>query len=142
MTDYGTNVAGLQRKLRALPKEASAELRDASVQIAEHVAAEARANALGVGRSYSLLAPTIKARRDRVPVVAIGGSARIPGRTGDRQTLGDLLWGSEFGGRGRPTTQQFLPHLGTVGYALWPAVRAHSEETQEEYSAALDRALA
>jgi hypothetical protein len=37
--------------------------------------------------------------------------------------MGALLWGVEFGGRQRPTTQQFLPHLGTTGYALWPVVR-------------------
>lgn len=142
LTDYGTNVAGLQRKLRALPKDATAELRDASVAIAEAVAADARTRAFGVGRSYSLVAHTIRATRDRVPVIAIGGSQRIPGRQGDRQTVGDVMWGSEFGGQGRPTTMQFLPHLGQTGYALWPTVRERSEETAEAYGQALDDALA
>jgi hypothetical protein len=71
----------------------------------------------------------------------MGGSTRIPGRRGDRQPVGDLLWGAEFGGRGRPTTQQFLPHLGTVGYAFWPAVRAGSDDAMEAWSLALGEAL-
>jgi hypothetical protein len=37
--------------------------------------------------------------------------------------MGALLWGVEFGGKQRPTTQQFLMHKGTTGYALFPVVR-------------------
>lgn len=142
MRDYGTNVAGLQRALRSLPGHATTELRDASVSIAADIASDAQGRASSAEHgAWSLLGGTIRATRDRVPSVALGSSARIPGRRGARQTVGDLTYGLEFGGRARPTTMQFLPHLGTTGYVLWPTVRDRSEQTQEEYSAALQRAL-
>jgi hypothetical protein len=141
MTDYGSSIAGLNRAVRSLPKFAKAELKGASREIADDVAADARARAAGVGRSYKLLGKTIRSGGSSVPEVKIGGSRRIPGRSGDRQTVGDLLFGTEFGGGARSTTHQFLPHLGTTGYALWPAVRAHSDETGRAYSRALLAAL-
>jgi hypothetical protein len=139
-TSYAT-VEGLSAALRSLGPEASKRLRDASQAIASDMADEARTRAAGVGGAYSLVGPTIRGTRDRVPALAVGGSRRIPGRSGDRQTVGDLLWGAEFGGQGRPTTQQFRPHLGTVGYAFWPAVRAESDDAMEAWSAALADAL-
>ena len=41
--------------------------------------------------------------------------------------------GAAFGGQGRPTTQQFLPHLGTTGYFPYPTIRKHSGETEETF---------
>jgi hypothetical protein len=141
MTDYGNNIAGLRAALRKLPKETKAQLGQASKAIAQEVAEDARGRASAVGRSYTLLGPTIRAGGSSIPEVKIGGTRRLPGRTGQRQTVGDLLWGTEFGGGARPRTQQFLPHLGTTGYALWPAVRDHSERTGQQYSEALLKAL-
>jgi hypothetical protein len=138
LTTYN-GIAGLNRALRALPREASAKLREASQEITEEVAADARSRATSIGRSYKLVAPTIKAAKDRYPVIKMGGSRRLPGRSGPNQTVGNLLWGSEFGGRKRPTTQQFLPHRGQMGYAVWPAVRDH--DIGEAYSDALLDAL-
>lgn len=123
-TSTFTSVAGLNRALRRLPKAISVELRDASQAIANDVASRTRSKGLGIGRGWQHLAPTVRSRRDRVPVVVMGGSKRLPGRRGKNQTVGDLMWGTEFGGGKRPTTQQFLPHLGTIGYALWPTVRS------------------
>lgn len=140
------SIAGLNRALRALPKETRAELTDASKDIAEDVASGARSRASGLtGRigGWKYLGPTIRASRSSKPEVRMGGSRRIPGRKGgsSRQTVGDLLWGLEFGGGSRPRTQQFLPHLGTTGYALWPVVRERSDDTGQRYSEALLRAL-
>jgi hypothetical protein len=68
-----------------------------------------------------------------VPVVSIGRSG----------VAGATLYGAEFGGRGRPTTQQFLPHLGQTGYALWPVIREQLPELMDAYADALyDAALA
>jgi hypothetical protein len=139
-TSYAT-VDGLNAALRSLGPEASKHLRDASQLIAGDLAADARGRASGIGGAMQLVGPTIKGTRDRVPALAMGGSSRIPGRHGDRQTIGDLLWGAEFGGQGRPATMQFLPHLGTTGYAFWPAVRAGSEHAMETWSSALADAL-
>lgn len=129
-------IAGLHNVFRALPKDMSAGLRDASQEIAKDVASQAQARGAGVSKLYArYVAPTIKASRDRVPVVKMGGTKRI--RKGDRQSVGDVIWGAEFGGRGRSTTMQFLPHLGTTGYALWPTVRELQPDIGERYSDAL-----
>lgn len=135
------SIAGLNRALRGLQGEAKAELTATSQQIAGDVAAGAQGLAASVGRGWKYLGPTIRAEKSSKPGVKLGGSRRLPGRKGANQTVGDLLWGTEFGGRARPTTMQFLPHLGTTGYALWPTVRAMSDETGRRYSEALLAAL-
>ena len=141
MTDYGNNIAGLKRALRSLPKETKTSLTDASKDIAEDVASDARALASGLGMGWTYLAPTIRASRSSIPDVKMGGKRKIPGRKGSRQTVGDLLWGLEFGGGARPETRQFMPHRGQEGYALWPTVRARSEDTGRRYGDALAEAL-
>lgn len=138
MTTYN-GIAGLNRALRALPKEANAKLREASQEITEVVASDARGRATSQGGSSAKVAPTIKAAKDRYPVIRMGGKRRIKGRKGEKQTIGDLIWGSEFGGQRRSTTMQFRPHKGTLGYFLWPAVRDH--DIGQEYSDALLKAL-
>ncbi len=141
LTDYGNNIAGLRRAVRALPKETKAELTGASQEIAEDVAADVRGRAAGLGIGWKYLGPTVRAAKSSIPNVKIGGKRKLPGRKGPRQTVGDLLWGLEFGGGVRPETRQFMPHKGRTGYALWPAVRAHSDETGRRYSEALLSAL-
>jgi len=146
-TDFGNNVEGLRAAIRRLPKTSKKELGKASKAIAGDVAMDARTKAASqAGRvgGWALLGPTIRAGGSSIPEVKIGGKRKIKGRSrisGGRQTVGDLLWGLEFGGRARPRTMQFLPHLGQTGYALWPTVRARSEQTGQDYSKALLRAL-
>ncbi len=140
------NVAGLNQALRKLPKIASAKLRDASVSIAAAEASRARSLALRVGGVARLVEPTIKATRDRVPVIKMGDTRMIPGRNARpnsaNQTIGNLIWGAEFGGGKRPTTTQFKAHLGHTGYFLWPTIRHDSDEIDATYSEALADALA
>lgn len=144
-----TTIEGLNAALRMLPKEASAKLRDASVDIAADIASEASGRARSQGGAASLVAPSIRATRDRVPVVKMGGSTRLPAsgngwarsRGGARQTIGDVIWGAEFGGGARPTTLQFQPHRGRTGYFLWPTVRDNNRDIHERYSDALLKAL-
>lgn len=141
-----TDVAGLRKALRTLPKEASARLRDASVDIAEDVARKAGARARMVGGAAAYVAPTIKARRDRVPKIVMGGTTRLPARDGaarkgTRQTVGNVVWGAEFGS---DRFRQFSPWRGNdtgAGYFLWPTVRAESDSTIERYGDALIRAV-
>lgn len=130
------NMAGLNAALRALPKEMSAELRDESQDIAAAIAGDAASRAMSLGGAARLVAPTIKARRDRVPVIAMGSSTRL--RKGPRQTVGDVIFGAEFGGKGRPTTQQFRPHLGTTGYFLWPTIRDRLPWAMDQWLGALE----
>lgn len=138
------HVAGLRRALRDLPKEASSELREASLDIASDVAGKAAARARMVGGVAVYVAPTIKAKQDRIPKVVMGGLTKLPGRTGPNQTVGNVMWGAEFGGRRRPTTQQFQPWRGNstgAGYFLWPTIRAQSASIVERYGDALMTAV-
>ena len=143
-------VKGLNKALKSLPALAKAELRQASLDIAELVADDARQRARLEGGLGMLVAPSIVATRDSVPRVKEGSAKKLPAhsdgraRTGARQTVGDVMWGAEFGGGRRPTTRQFRPWRGSgsdAGYILYPAVRRNAERTGELYSEALDAAL-
>ncbi len=148
-TQVFTTIDGLNAALRKLPKDTVSRLRDASVTIAAKVASDAQGRAQQEGKLAALVGPSIRATRDKVPVVRMGGATRLPdsgagwshSRKGSHQTVGDVLFGSEFGGGRRPTTQQFLPWLGHTGYFLWPSVRADDAYITTEYSAALNKAL-
>jgi len=144
------SVAGLNKALRKLPKDATVELRDASQDVSERVALEARQEAEAQGGIAALVAPTIRARRDRVPKIAMGGTSKLPesgsdwthSREGDRQTVGDVMWGAEFGAL---QWLQFQPWRGNdegAGYFLWPAVRDNADWIDERYGEALDDAIA
>lgn len=68
----------LLRDLRALPKDAQNELRSASVVIAErHMVPAWRAAALQAGPWGPKIAASVRARRDRVPSVVIGGKRAV-----------------------------------------------------------------
>lgn len=125
--------------LRTFSKEMNAEARDASVKISERVARDARARAYVSSPQARLVAPSIRARRDRFPAVAAGGAKRAQvSRMKSKPSVGDLFFGAEFGGRGRSTTMQFRPHRGQQGYFFWPAIRANQEMMSGEWFDALD----
>lgn len=79
---FDTYVEGLNevlRAFRALPKEASNELRTASVTIANQHMVPAWKNAAlyGAGPWGEEIANSVRARRDRVPAVQIGGNRKV-----------------------------------------------------------------
>lgn len=154
-TDH--SIAGLNRRLARLPKTAKVRLRQGSAAIAERVATDAAELARRVGGVLALVAPSFKATKDGVPTVKMGGTTKLPAqgpgwthsRAGDRQTLGDAMWGAEFGGGKRArtpaggSTLQFMQWRGSsdgAGYAMWPAVRQDREYIQDTYSEELRRA--
>jgi hypothetical protein len=109
-----------------MDKALNAEVRDASQQVAARFAASI------AGRAASPLAAAVaanvRARRDRVPVVAMGA-----GKLASGTPIRDVMFGAEFGGGARPTTRQFLPHQGTTGYFLYPAVRSQGAAVAQEW---------
>jgi hypothetical protein len=141
-------MAGLNQMLRSVSKVASVELRGASAEIAQDVADKAATEAYLEGGAAIHVAPTIKARPDRVPRIVMGGTKRLPARDGrprrgPNQTVGNVVWGAEFGSDRFP---QFRPWRGNddgAGYFLWPTVRDDSDEIMERYDdavmAAVDR---
>jgi hypothetical protein len=135
--------AALNRALRKLPKAVTKELRDASVVIAAKVSGKAQTRGSAQPGIAPVAARSIRPRRDRVPKIAMGGSAPLPARSdgvarkGKHQTVGDIIWGAEFGSR---RFSQFRPPV-KPGYFLFATVKAESDEIDDEYSDALLDAL-
>lgn len=75
---YVTGLNDVLRAFKALPKEASKELRQASGTIAERYMVPAwRAAAGDAGPWAEVIQDSIKVRRDRVPSISIGGNKKV-----------------------------------------------------------------
>lgn len=134
---------------RELPKEASDELRDKALELSELMAGWVRAAGRAEGAQAALLAGTVKAKRDRLPYVLVGGSKRIGHRwpgAGKAQAFA-LLFGSEFGaggagGRGKGSgdfsPHGFKPHSGRAGRWIFPTVETHSQQIAAKWQEAAD----
>jgi hypothetical protein len=118
--------------LRRLPKDANDELRVAATELAKELAIAAAASGRAEGRQAALVATTVKARRDRVPVIVAGGSKRL-GR--NRKPAYKLLFGSEFGAT-RYT--QYKPHLGRGSYWFFRTVEDEQVEISAKWLEAAD----
>lgn len=87
---------------RKLPKDATVALRDANQTISERLAVKIRSAAETANGQSALVAPTVKAKRDRIPSVQAGGKKRA-GKQSRRSkgqkptTVSDLIYGSNFG---------------------------------------------
>lgn len=121
--------------LRKLPKDANDELRDASKRLAELMAGRARAAARADSRQAALMAATVRAARDRVPVVQVGGTRRV-GR--NRVSAFKMLFGSEFGSN---RLKQFRPHRGRKGYWFFPLVESQQALISKQWNRAADAVL-
>lgn len=121
-------------KFKALPKNADKEMRAASLSIAGVLAVdiknEARANA-----QSALMVPTIRAVRDRVPVVQGGGARRVGS---NRVPAFKVLFGAEFGSH---SLGQFRP-FNTTGYFFFPTVDESRDWIDREFNDAADEVLA
>lgn len=127
----GVRVEGLaevNRALRALGgREFQAELRTAGKEIATEVAGDAQSKAYSLGGVAAHVAPSISASAGFTSAgVSFGGGAH------------PAAMGAEFGGQGRPTTQQFQPHRGTTGYFVYPSIRDNGEFIESAYLDAVD----
>jgi hypothetical protein len=126
----GVNVEGLaelRRALKAVSADAPKELSAAGKEVAQFVADDARSAAAALGGVAAKVAPSITARAS-----AGGGAVSLGG------TAYPMALGAEFGGRGRPTTQQFQPHKGRTGYMVYPTIRANADRIESEYADKLD----
>jgi hypothetical protein len=75
---YVEGLGPLLKDLRALPKEATAELRTASVVIAErHMVPSWRNAAMRAGNWGPKLAASIRAKRDRTPALQVGYQKKV-----------------------------------------------------------------
>ena len=128
-------IDGLRQTLAVLNRlgpEANNQVRDKALELSRVLSSRARAAGMAEGRQAALVAGTVKARRDRVPVVVAGGAGGRLGR--GRARPYELLFGSEFGS---DRYKQFgKPHVGRGSYWFFRTV----EDSSEEISTAWARA--
>src|SRR5882762_2405160 len=94
-------VTGLNETLRAMTKMdgyVKGGLQGVASSISDRQAERVRSAGMGDSRQSALVAVTVRARRGRVPTIAVGGAKRLAvSRPGPKPQAGDLLYGSEFG---------------------------------------------
>jgi len=134
MTVQATGVRETLAAFRGLPKEASAEIRSTSEDLARLLAASAQRSGRQEGHQAALVAATVKPARDRVPVVQAGGSKRLGSR---RAPAWKLLFGSEFGSDDYPQFPR--AHLGNVGIWFFPVVEQEAGPILVQWRQAADR---
>lgn len=128
-------IDGINQTLAALsrlPKDAQDEIRAVSAELAKALAVTAAQAARTEGRQAALVAVTVKAGRDRVPVINAGGARRV-GR--NREPAYKVLFGSEFGAN---YYKQFKPHLGAGSYWFFKTVDDEQAEISRAWLDAAD----
>lgn len=129
------------KALNQLEPDANKAIRAHSLELSRQLAGRIKAKASASGRQAALLAPTVKAGRDRVPLVRVGGTSPRIGRPYPRRGRArpfELLFGSEFGG---DHGHGFLPHRGRKGYWINPTVEAAAPLISREWNAAADEVV-
>jgi hypothetical protein len=97
---------------------ANAQLRDAAGECAGRLAEELVSSASSSGVPVApRVAQSIRVKRDRIPVVSIGGGQRVGARGA---AAGSLVWGSEQGPKGDVNHWAVPP---SSGYWIAPAVK-------------------
>jgi hypothetical protein len=145
------SIEGVQETIRAfslLPKDANNQLRDASLTLARELAARARADGeTHGGPQGQLVAQTVKATRDRVPVVQAGGTRKLGSH---RAPAYGLVFGSVFGMNrrsgwyaspryGTSAGHQYRPHQGQNAYWFFPVIEQSASEISRRWNEAADR---
>jgi hypothetical protein len=127
---YVDGLNDVLRAFKALPKEASKELRAASLDIAGRYMAPAWKEAAGYAGPWSeVLAESVKVRRDRVPAVSIGNMKQTLSGGG---TATMVRWPSSSGERGN----SFAPFVQTN----WlKRTGGYKQAAIREWAAAVDR---
>jgi hypothetical protein len=136
---FDTYVDGLNdvlRGFRALPKEASAELRTASQAVADkHMAPAWRNAALNYAGPWGqVIADSVKVKRDRVPAVNIGG-ARKKFSGGASPTM--VRYPSDKGNQGR--AGDATPSAFGEGTSWMANVKQYQGGALQEWAKAVDQ---
>ena len=138
---FDTYVDGLDDILRAfrkLPKEASAELRQASQAVADkHMAPAWREAAINYAGPWGqVIADSVKVKKDRVPAVNIGGQ-RKKFSGGASPTMVRYL--TDKGDRGRAGSQKRAPEAFGQGTDWMQNVRQYQGGALQEWAKAVDQ---
>ena len=136
---FDTYVDGLNdvlRAFRALPKEASAELRTASQAVADkHMAPAWRNAALNYAGPWGqAIADSVKVKKDRVPAVNIGGNRK---RFSGGATPNMVRFPSDKGNQGR-AGESMPPAFGS-GSDWMGTVKQYQAGALQEWAKAVDQ---
>jgi hypothetical protein len=143
---YKFRVEGLRETIRAfrdLPKDANNELRDRTLVLAQTLAEQVRAAGMADGPQSARAAESVKAQRDRVPVIKAGGTKRSSA----------VVFGSEFGMNRRSgwyaarrynesDGRQYRPHEGRHSYWFFRTVEDNEGEIASAWRQVADDVLA
>jgi len=136
------------RVMNSMGKEANTELKKEVLKISEMTATTLRFSASS--KRQKIIANTIKARYDRLPTISIGGSKKITGYSRNGGTVGDMLYGVEFGarkgylrngGRSFPTRSNPTPSGGNNGWWIFPTLRKVQPEIRRRWYQAVDELI-
>jgi hypothetical protein len=128
---YVDGLNDVLRAFKALPKEASAELRKSSMEIADRHMAPAWRNAAlyYAGPWGQVIADSVKVKRDRVPAVQIGGNRKVLSGGGSATMV---RWPSDTGN----ARESFAPFEQTNWISN---VRGYQPDALREWGEAVDR---
>jgi hypothetical protein len=140
-------IEGMKETIQAfnkLDKDGKNAARDEVVKISQLLAERIRARA-PADKRYQNLAVSVRAGRDRVPVIYIGGRAtpRVSGGGGPRE----LVIGMEFGAdQTGPNSWRFPARTprqgrGNAGYWIYPTLKANQDDIIRLWFDAMDRII-
>lgn len=131
--------------MNSMGKEANTELKDEVLKISGVMATALRFSASS--KRQKIIANTIKSRYDRLPTISIGGSKKITSYNRKGGTVGDMLFGVEFGarqpylkngGRSFPVRSYPTPSGGNNGWWIFPTLRKMQPEIRRRWYQAVD----
>jgi hypothetical protein len=146
---------GLLKAINVMDKEAQFELKNEVYSISSWTATEIQRAGFAhpyYPRQARIVAETVRAARDRVPTVYVGGGK---GRVSGGANAGQLLFGNEFGGdrnafgnanafpnggfRFPPRTSR--EGRGNTGYWIFPTLKAMQPEIKRKWFAAINKVM-
>lgn len=136
------NAGPVLAAFRRLPADAQNELRDGSLQLAQDLAQVIRAAGQADTPQSARAAASVRAHRDRVPVISAGATKRARA----------VLFGSEFGMTrrsgwyGHPRYReslgrQYRPHRGNQSYWFFRTVEQQQPRISAAWNAVADRVV-
>jgi hypothetical protein len=148
-----TDLRGLLKALNEMDKDSQKGLKDEVYSISAWTAQGIKQAAFAhpfMPAQAAIIAPTVRASRDRLPTVLIGGSK---GRASGGANAGQLLFGNEFGGERnafgnltafpnggyRFPTRSARVGRGNAGYWIFPTVKAMQPEITRRWTAAVEK---
>jgi hypothetical protein len=150
--DITPEIRALFKVLNEMDKESKTDLKEKVKGIAGWVAEDIKRAAARAPMTAQAMkvAKTVRANKDRVPSVTIGGS-RVKFSGG--AVSGDVLYGSEFGADPTSASGAFpnggrrFPYRspqrgqGSQGYWIYPTLRANQPRITREWHEAVDNVL-